>query len=743
MKAKFLVLVALVLGLASCQTNFIDGVEVDANGEAAVTLQVGLPEDVTRAVSNANSGIGAIGNLNLDTDWDIRYILEVYDSNGTLAKKRMINREDADVTTTFQLRLIPGRQYRFVAWADFIPQSQDGEGDYHYNTNDLHCILLNHAQLLNDESRDAYTGYVDVDNFKSSSSISLTLKRPFAKLRVVTTDMAHLYTKLVSSTVEYTSKIYTQFNAYKSEKIAGSEISGLKKTVMYSEYDYSETGDKTLFADYFFGSEDDRVMFTLDVTDNTSYDIPTVNFNTNIPVNRNHLTTVKGNILTDANDITVTIEENFVGYNEWPSTAKEKLEYAAMFGGEVTLTENVTLTQPLCVAANKHLIINLNDKKITNSTPSLEYGEGEAIIAYGKLTINGSGTVEGSTRAVWARGNDGAEVNIYGGKYYGCKNGYTGGGNSVIYASSGNVVNIYGGEFKAYAIDKTSYARADAQGGLYAALNVADNNGMINVYGGKFYMQNPAAPLTEPTSWDTTHPNGFVAEGYDAYPVDNYYYQVYSLEVARNRTFSTNNCSRDRAFELLRTVFRNGGKVSVYDNYTEADVYVTEALIADGVNVEISGGGEIYLKNGVTTIYEQGVASALICAKNGATITFNNYSGYVDGGSEDYAVETRGGKIVVNSGHFRGAVSAAYALEGTITINGGSFQANGSTYGAQYLLNCHDANYKSGTANIVVKGGTFVGFDPSNNTAEGSNTDFVPEGYKSVKSGSQYTVSKN
>ena len=177
MKAKFLVLVALVLGLASCQTNFIDGVEVDANGEAAVTLQVGLPEDVTRAVSNANSGIGAIGNLNLDTEWDIRYILEVYDSNGTLAKTRMINREDASTETTFSLRLIPGRKYRFVAWADFIPQSQVGEGDYHYNTENIRCIELKSAQLLNDESRDAYTGYVDVDNFKSSSSISLTLKR--------------------------------------------------------------------------------------------------------------------------------------------------------------------------------------------------------------------------------------------------------------------------------------------------------------------------------------------------------------------------------------------------------------------------------------------------------------------------------------------------------------------------------------------------------------------------------------
>ena len=371
---------ALILGMVSCQTNFDDGVEVDANGEAAVTLQVGLPEDVTRAVSYGDSGIGAIGNLDLENDWDIRYILEVYDSNGVLAKTRIVNREDENTETTFSLRLIPGRKYRFVVWADFIPESQVGEGDYHYNTNDIHCILLNHAQLLNDESRDAYTGYVDVDNFKSSSSISLTLKRPFAKLRVVTTDMAHLYTQLVSSKVVYTSKIYTQFNAYESKKIEGSEVSGLEKTVVYSDYDYSETGDKTLFADYFFGSEDDRVMFTLDVTDNTSYDIPTVNFNTNIPVNRNHLTTVKGNILTDANDITVTIEENFDGaYSQLETTASfaealkeaEALKYATIdLTGHVTwetgaghgstpFISEEAKTETLTINGNGHKIIAL------------------------------------------------------------------------------------------------------------------------------------------------------------------------------------------------------------------------------------------------------------------------------------------------------------------------------------------------------------------------------------------------
>ncbi|MBQ5924460.1 MAG: hypothetical protein IIW97_03850, partial [Alistipes sp.] len=159
-----------------------------------------------------------------------------------------------------------------------------------------------------------------------------------------------------------------------------------------------------------------------------------------------------------------------------------------------------------------------------------------------------------------------------------------------------------------------------------------------------------------------------------------------------------------------------------------------EALIADGVNVEITGAGEIYLKSGVSTIYEQGVVSAVICAKNGGTVTFNDYSGYVDGGANDYAVEVRdGGKVVINSGYFRGAVSAVYAVNGAVEINGGEFWANDSAYRANYLLNCSDANYQNKIASIVVKGGKYHDFNPADNAAEGNATNFVAQGYKSVE----------
>ena len=67
-------------------------------------------------------------------------------------------------------------------------------------------------------------------------------------------------------------------------------------------------------------------------------------------------------------------------------------------------------------------------------------------------------------------------------------------------------------------------------------------------------------------------------------------------------------------------------------------------------------------------------------------------------------------------------------------VNGGFFQATPDcdTNDYRYTLNCIDENYKNGTANIIVKGGTFVNFDPSNNLAEGENTNYLADGYKVV-----------
>lgn len=78
-----------------------------------------------------------------------------------------------------------------------------------------------------------------------------------------------------------------------------------------------------------------------------------------------------------------------------------------------------------------------------------------------------------------------------------------------------------------------------------------------------------------------------------------------------------------------------------------------------------------------------------------------------------------------------------YVERGNVYVKGGTYK--GAT--PDWTLNCKDEYYQSKEANIEVTGGTFVGFDPANNKAEGENTNFVPAGYVSTKGADgNYTV---
>ena len=358
MKAKLLALAALVLGLASCQTD-PEGINVDANGEAAVTISVGIPDTDTRA-GGGDSAVGAFGNVDF-SKYDVRYILEVYNLEGQfkdeLAKERMVKIEkDGSKNTSFTLRLIPGRDYRFVVWADIVEEGK--ETDLHYVTTDLKDIeFTNLLWNLSDETRDAYTNIYDVTDFSSSSSVAITLKRPLGKLRVVTTDIKDMFNVLPEEvTVLYTSSLYTKFNAFTSQVVSDSKAYALKtKTIKISENKYANEwdGDKvkenlTLFADYYFAAnEQEPITFTLDVKDNIGMKIPQVVFNTPIPIQRNYLTTVMGPVLTDANSITVTVNDAFENGTNWNP---EEDEF------DVEIWDGKTLTEPKQDAEGNYVV---------------------------------------------------------------------------------------------------------------------------------------------------------------------------------------------------------------------------------------------------------------------------------------------------------------------------------------------------------------------------------------------------
>ena len=93
-----------------------------------------------------------------------------------------------------------------------------------------------------------------------------------------------------------------------------------------------------------------------------------------------------------------------------------------------------------------------------------------------------------------------------------------------------------------------------------------------------------------------------------------------------------------------------------------------------------------------------------------------------------------GSTVTVNGGTYYGGCTTFQVEKGTLIVNGGFFSVypDIDTNDYRYVLNCIDANYNNGTAKIIVKGGTFVNFNPANNAAEGAGTNFVAEGYSVI-----------
>ena len=92
-------------------------------------------------------------------------------------------------------------------------------------------------------------------------------------------------------------------------------------------------------------------------------------------------------------------------------------------------------------------------------------------------------------------------------------------------------------------------------------------------------------------------------------------------------------------------------------------------------------------------------------------------------------------EALTNGGYYYGGGTAVQVQKGTLIINGGTFACepySNPTYGYNFLINCVDGAYKNGTAKAIIQGGTFINFDPSNNSAEGAGTNFVADGYKVV-----------
>ncbi len=86
-----------------------------------------------------------------------------------------------------------------------------------------------------------------------------------------------------------------------------------------------------------------------------------------------------------------------------------------------------------------------------------------------------------------------------------------------------------------------------------------------------------------------------------------------------------------------------------------------------------------------------------------------------------FAVDVRNGsKLTIEDGTFVGNISAVYVHEGEAIINGGTYSIRQiDSKGYTLVVDCYDANYAAGDADIIINGGSFVKYSPTANISEG------------------------
>lgn len=311
-------ILTLVVALVGCDKSHDEngGLNVSIDGAVTTTINVSVDETSSRAVAGEDSAVGVFENgiLNSD-DVTMRYIMQIF-IDGEQATKYI---EYSDYNSVaFNPELVPNRDYKFVVWADVVAKSSGATEfsnvDNHYNTGDLTNITLKGDWNAMDESRDAFTGFAEEDNFACDHNVNIKLTRPFAKLRIVATDMDKTAAIPVRGEVRYTTLSCAGFNAVTGTAIQGTSLSGTTHDYTIKTYADSSDDNYILFTDYIFALDDDTIdLMFMFYEDGVSYPILNKVFTAeDVEVKRNHITTIKGTFMTGDElvvgneDITVT-----------------------------------------------------------------------------------------------------------------------------------------------------------------------------------------------------------------------------------------------------------------------------------------------------------------------------------------------------------------------------------------------------------------------------------------------------
>lgn len=425
--ASLLTAAAATLGLTSCSNEMTPDQPI-REGMVDVVMTTSLPQALqSYAASSEESGLANLEGQDLQ----VRYIMEVYNKTTStepvvrkICYKPLVSGGDYK-TASFLTRLVAA-QYNFVFWADIVKKVETKDLDYgsisyeglstpfyanryfisnidessdilvHATSSDTYAAgnlqEISAANLgdnglahLTGEMYDGYTANEVIDLRSEPTGKSITLKRPFAKLRVITTDADVLKEQgidpsTINMSLLYGTTIPSTYNALTKASSGIANLNALyKNNAIYD--DETDPKVKTVGVMYcLIPASVDNMELSLGVKGSSIYDAISINVE-NVPLVANKLTTIKGNLFARNPKITINIDDEFeddetiIDLTEHEVSSVDDLKNAltgkdqrVTFTSKVTKADgfeldftNVARTTPLYAEGNSAtLILNFN-----------------------------------------------------------------------------------------------------------------------------------------------------------------------------------------------------------------------------------------------------------------------------------------------------------------------------------------------------------------------------------------------
>ena len=723
---------AAALLVTSCNDEMDNGLKTGDDGTVTFTAQ--LPSEMgTRAFADGLTAKHlqyAVYEAGQSTP------LKVFGDETTVMGEAEMN----NLKQTVSLKLTTGKTYDVIFWADattdspytFNPASQEVSVDYSkVNNNSDNCDAFFKKETI---------------TVSGNQSVDVKLTRPFAQVNIGTDDFdAAKASGLEVTQTEVVAKAFATLNLATGKVADEADRTFTMKAIpTASDGEFPVAGGyKYLSMDYLLVGADKA---TVDVAFN--YGGPQNRTFTNVPVQRNYRTNIYGSLLTNTTDFNVVIEPAFSGefaHEVVSISTFAALKAAATAGGDVKLESAIDFTQAVTVDNNKTLTVDLNKQDVANATDLWDKTPDQwslfSVRRGSTLTLKGDGEVI-------AKANDCYAVDVQDGGHLVIEGGHYNGNIHAVYVQKGTA-EIKGGTFevqqKYSAEDPDEYVL-----NCYDA-NYINGTAKIIVSGGTFIGFNPGNCKAE----DKNGTN-FLAPGYasvaDGTTADGrVIYKV--IQAPTTRSEIINLLSKDGGSICIGSDYEGGAYLSK-DGVTASFAISNNAVVTplqkksqrstfniDGTNLNLFGNGKILGPCNVTDSDE-----GAIWVQGGSTLNISgNLS--IEGGTDGHlnaCVIIFNGTTNIQNGYFHSSIDKngdsnpciilAPIKSPTVTgysklnIYGGVFEADGD---AKFVINCQDEDKDRCT--VKVMGGTFVGFNPADNTADGAHTNYVAPGYKSVE----------